>query len=91
MPETQAYETGLQSGEISMDYWLGQAQRPDPSFAPPPWPGPLQGHVAELARTAYRRVYLSPNYLWRSLISIRTWEELRQKVKGFFRFIKLKQ
>jgi len=91
MPETQAYETGLQSGKISVDYWLGQAQKPDPFFAPPPWPGPLKGHVAELARTAYRRVYLSPHYLWRSLISIRTWEELRQKVKGFFRFIKLKQ
>ncbi len=90
MPDTEAYEQGLRSGAIGSDYWQKQAKNPDPHFAPPPWPGPLEQNVAELIRVAYRRVYLSPAYLLRSLISIRTWEEFRQKVKGFLRFINLK-
>ncbi|MCZ7584995.1 MAG: hypothetical protein M5R36_17620 [Deltaproteobacteria bacterium] len=41
-------------------------------------------------REAYRRVYMTPSYIVRSLFAIRTFEEARQKVAGFFRFLKLR-
>ncbi|MCB1154865.1 radical SAM protein, partial [bacterium] len=90
MPQTEAYSDGLRDGLIKHDYWRAQATDPDPKFVPPAWPGGLLDEGQDLVREAYRRFYMSPSYMVRSLFQIRSYEEFRQKVHGFFRFLKLK-
>lgn len=90
MPCTQAYEQGIAAGILPGDYWANYAASPNADFSPPLWEENLNAdELARLIRTAYRRCYLTPSYIFRSAIKTATWEEFLQKAKGALSFIRL--
>ena len=90
MPATEAYEQGQKQGILKEDYWASFAENPTEDFVPRLWEEKLtKSDLFELIRKAYKRVYLHPAYLWRSLIRTATWEEFKQKAKGGLSFLRL--
>jgi len=89
MPATQAYDEAVRSGLYQVDHWAAQAENPDPAFVPPTYPGEMTSEqVEQVMREAYRRTMMTPGFLLRSLLDIRSLRELITKVKaglGFFR------
>jgi len=90
MPATEAYEQGIKRGILPGDYWKDFASAPTLDFSPPLWEEHMKGpKLAQLIREAYKKTYLSPGYIWRSLLKTSTWEEFKQKVKGGLSFLRL--
>lgn len=90
MPATEAYQQGISSGVLPGDYWLNFASNPTSDFSPPLWEENMKADkLAKLIRLAYKRTYLNPSYIWRSLLKTATWEEFKQKAKGGFSFLRL--
>ncbi|MBZ0271257.1 B12-binding domain-containing radical SAM protein [bacterium] len=90
MPASEAYQQGIANGVLPGDYWAQFAANPTDAFHPPLWTEHLsKDELGLLIRGAYRRLYLDPAYLWRSLTRTATWEELKQKARGGMSFLKL--
>ena len=90
MPSTEAYDQGLSEGIFDSDYWREFAIHPTAEFLPRLWEqGMTRADLQEVIRTAYRKCYLQPGYIWRSLVSTATWVEFKQKAEGGLSFLRL--
>ncbi|MDP8254844.1 MAG: radical SAM protein [Candidatus Alcyoniella australis] len=91
MPCTEAYDSALADGTIERDYWAGQAADPQPDFTPPSYPGLLDPEqLARINSEAYRKVVLRPGYVLRSLLAVRTPQEIALRVRAALDLLRMR-
>ena len=89
-PATELYRLGLESGLIKDDYWKGFAEEPDSGFETPAWEENLsREELFELLLLAYKRFYIRPGYIMKSLIKVRSFKELKKKMKAGLKVFKI--
>ncbi len=82
-PGTEVYQQGLASGLIKNDYWQEFARHPSIDFSPPFLDGALKNEeLLQLLKDAYQGFYLRSGYVIKRLLRIRSYQELRRKVKA---------
>ncbi len=81
-PATDLYRLGLEKKVLSHDYWKEFARHPKEDFVPELWQKNLsRDELVELWKYANKRFYLQPAYIFKSLLKIESWDELRRKVR----------
>lgn len=81
-PATDLYRLGLEKKVLSCDYWKEFARYPRVDFVPELWQENLsRDELVELWKYANKRFYLQPAYILKSLREIKSWGELRRKVR----------
>jgi anaerobic magnesium-protoporphyrin IX monomethyl ester cyclase len=87
-PATEIYYQGLSSGLLKEDYWKNFALNPNPEFRPKFWTEVLsEAELQELIVEAYRSFYSRPSYIFKKMVQLRSFAELRLKVKAGFRIL----
>lgn len=82
-PGTDLYRSALSKGIISSDVWKEFAINPLPGFMPPVWKEYFsREELSALTEKAYKSFYLSPRFLVKELINIRSGKELLKKIKA---------
>ena len=85
-PGTEIYLRALEEGVYESDYWLEFARNPQPGFQPRYWTKELgRERLEALLIEAYKSFYTRPRYIARQLLKIRSWRELRDKIKAGLR------
>ena len=85
-PGTEIYRRALDEGVYPTDHWLEFAKSPKPGFQPPCWTKELgRDRLEALLIEAYKSFYTRPRYIIRQMLKIRSWRELRDKVKAGLR------
>jgi|TARA_B100001971_G_C18262386_1_gene588186 radical SAM superfamily enzyme YgiQ (UPF0313 family) len=84
-PATELYQMGFEEGIIEDDYWREFAKNPTEEFAPRFWGG--EGHLAEdelmeMLVYSYKSFYRRPRYMLNQLLQVRSWAELKRKIKA---------
>lgn len=89
-PATKLYRLGLEKGVLSHDYWREFAASPKEDFVPELWQEHLsRKELTNLLKYAHKRFYLRGSYVMKNLLSLRSFEEFRRKVKTGLRMLKL--
>jgi anaerobic magnesium-protoporphyrin IX monomethyl ester cyclase len=87
-PATEIYYQGLSSGLLKEDYWKNFALNPNPEFKPKFWTEILtEQELQQLIVEAYRSFYSRPSYIFKKMVQLRSFAELRRKVKAGFRIL----
>ncbi|MBF0176664.1 MAG: radical SAM protein [Magnetococcales bacterium] len=88
-PNTALYDQASQKGLIDGARWQRWALDPKPGFHVDHWEEhiPVQRQMY-LQRQAYRRFYMRPQYILRSLLGIRSWFEFKIKFNGFLKLFR---
>lgn len=82
-PGTAIYRMGLESGVIERDVWREFAERPEPVFEPPHWGEHFtRAELNDLLTRGYKSFYLRPSYVAGRILALRSWGELRRKVRA---------
>jgi radical SAM superfamily enzyme YgiQ (UPF0313 family) len=87
-PNTEMYADAARRGLIDPSRWNAFAGRPTPDFYVDHWEEhiPLRD-LLKLQKDSYRRFYLRPRYVWRSLVSTCSWHEFTSKLQGALKLI----
>ena len=89
-PATPLYYMGLEEGVFKKDYWQDFAKNPTNGFVPELWEENLSREEwIELLKYAYKSFYTRPTYIIKSLIGVRSIEELKRKAKGGLKVFKI--
>ena len=90
-PGTEAYVKGLEKGVIEEDYWRKFAENPVKEFRSKYWEEVLSAEELQgLISHAYKQFYTRPGYIIKRLLKIRTFEELKKKVKAGLKVLKMR-
>lgn len=82
-PATEIYQMGLDTGVIKSDVWKQFAQDPKPGFELPLWEENFTRYeLQEMLVEAYKSFYTRPGYIIRNLKRVRSYGELKRKVKA---------
>jgi len=88
-PNTELYAEAAQRGLIRPERWQEFVLSPTPDFYVDHWEEFLAtSDLIRLQKEAYRRFYLRPRYIWRSLLSTCTWHEFTAKLQGAMKLLK---
>ena len=72
------------------DYWLDFARNPRIDFTPYDWEENLtKEKLFQLLKYTYRSFYFRPGYLFKKLIKLASWQELKNKVKAAWQLLKI--
>src|SRR6185369_15032182 len=83
IPHTELFSDAARQGLIRPERWQEFACAPQPEFHLDHWEEWLgMAELLRLQKEAYRRFYLRPRYIWRSLLATCTWHELTAKLEG---------
>jgi radical SAM superfamily enzyme YgiQ (UPF0313 family) len=89
-PKTAAYRRALADGLFAEDYWRAFALKPVPGFASPVWPEHYtREELMEKLRRFYRRFYLRPRIIMKTLGRLRDPAAWRQWFENFRTFLAL--
>lgn len=83
IPHTELFDDAARQGLIRPERWQEFARVPHTGFYLDHWEESLG--IAELLllqKEAYRRFYLRPRYIWRSLLATCSWHEFTAKLQG---------
>lgn len=90
-PATKIYRQGLEDGFFEKDYWLEFAKNPKPGFETKYWEENLSlKELQELIIYGYKQFYTRPKYIIKKLFQIRSWDELKRKIKAGLKVITMK-
>jgi len=90
-PATDLYFLALQKGIIKKDVWLEFAKNPSLDFVPPIWKENLtKEELHDLIKKAYKEFYFRPTYLFKRILSLRSFGELKRKAKAGLSLLKIK-
>jgi radical SAM superfamily enzyme YgiQ (UPF0313 family) len=82
-PATEIYHTGLEKGFIKQDVWRDFATNPRPGFQLPVWEENFtRGELYEWVVKCYKNFYSRPSYMFRRLLRVRRFGELKRKAKA---------
>jgi radical SAM superfamily enzyme YgiQ (UPF0313 family) len=80
-PATELYAKGLDSGLLPRDYWKAYAENPTSEFVPMYWNENFDDEeLVKILRDFYRRFYIRPRYLMRSVLGIKSLGDLKTKI-----------
>ncbi len=89
-PDTDLYRMGLDMNVIRSDFWREFAIYPHIGFIPPFWNENLsEGELDSLLKTAYKRFYFRPGYIFKMLFKLTSASDARRKMKmaaGLFKY-----
>jgi radical SAM superfamily enzyme YgiQ (UPF0313 family) len=87
-PNTELFADAARHGLIEPSRWNEFARNPVSDFYVDHWEEFLPlGELLRLQRESYRRFYLRPRYIWRSLISTGSRHELTSKLQGALKLL----
>jgi hypothetical protein len=87
-PHTELFDEAAARGMIDPARWHDFAVAPTPDFRIDHWEEFLSiAELVKLQRESYRRFYLRPRYVWRSLIKTCSWHEFRSKLHGAMKLL----
>jgi radical SAM superfamily enzyme YgiQ (UPF0313 family) len=87
-PNTELFADAARRGLIDPARWNEFARMPTSGFYVDHWEEFLPlGELLRLQRESYRRFYLRPRYIWRSLISTGSRHELASKLQGALKLL----
>lgn len=87
-PHTELFADAARRGLIAPERWNEFARNPQPGFWIDHWEEHLpMKELLRLQQESYRRFYLRPRYIWRSLLSTCSWHEFRSKLAGALKLI----
>lgn len=82
-PNTELFDQAAEQGLVSPARWRAFALAPTPDFYLDHWLESLSmGELLSLQKEAYRRFYLRPRYIWRSLLATSSRHEFGAKLQG---------
>lgn len=88
-PNTELYGQAVNNGVINPERWLDFVSVPYPGFQMDHWEEFLPAsELLMLQRESYRRYYLRPRYIWRSLIHTCSWHEFTSKLGGLAKLLR---
>jgi anaerobic magnesium-protoporphyrin IX monomethyl ester cyclase len=88
-PHTELFTDAARQGLIEPERWQEFARAPRPDFYLDHWEEWLgMAELLRLQKEAYRRFYLRPRYIWRSLLATCTWHEFTAKLQGAFKLFR---
>jgi anaerobic magnesium-protoporphyrin IX monomethyl ester cyclase len=87
-PNTELFCEAVAKGLVDGGRWRQYARNPQPGFYLDHWEESLSiGRLLALQKESYRRFYLRPRYIWRSLISTCSWHEFHSKLSGAMKLL----
>jgi len=87
-PNTELFTDAARQGLIKPERWEEFARAPRPDFHLDHWEETLgMAELLRLQKEAYRRFYLRPRYIWRSLMNTCSWPEFRSKLQGALKLL----
>lgn len=90
-PATDLYRLGIQKG-IFNDFWKEFVQNPTQNFKPKYWNECLtEEELQELIVLAYKSFYLRPGYIMRKIMSLRSGQELKRKMKAGLKVLTMRK
>lgn len=82
-PNTELFAEAAERGLIRPERWQTFARSPTPDFHLDHWLESISmTELLAMQSEAYRRFYLRPRYIWRSLLATASWHEFRTKLQG---------
>lgn len=82
-PNTELFEDAVSKGLANPARWIEFCRLPHKSFYIDHWDEHLSmAELLNLQKEAYRRFYLRPRYIWRSLLATASWHEFKAKLLG---------
>ncbi|MBF0437032.1 MAG: radical SAM protein [Magnetococcales bacterium] len=82
-PNTPLFDEAVSKGLIDPQRWRDFSLDPKPSFFVDHWEEHIPAlELVRMQRQAYRRFYLRPRWILRSVLTIRTLHEFKMKVSG---------
>lgn len=88
-PNTELFAEAARRGLLQPERWQAFAGNPSPDFYLDHWEEFLTiTQLVSLQKEAYRRFYLRPSYIWRSMISTCTWHEFSSKLHGMLKLLR---
>lgn len=82
-PETDLYRMGLERGVLKGDYWRDFAKAPRKGFVPSVWEEHLtRDELIEILHEGYKEFYLRPGYIWKRLMGLKSFSDLRAKARA---------
>jgi radical SAM superfamily enzyme YgiQ (UPF0313 family) len=89
-PATELCTMGVEKGIIKNDCWRDFAKNPSVEFQSPYWEENLsRDELIELLNFAYKRFYIRPKYILRSISKVRSFDEFRKKAKAGLKVVKM--
>lgn len=89
-PATPLYYMGLEEGVLKKDYWRDFAKNPTNGFVPELWEENLSREEwIALLKYAYKSFYTRPAYIIKSLMKLRSFDELNRKAKEGLKVFKM--
>lgn len=90
-PGTEIYHRGLQTGIIKEDVWRNFATDPQPGYVLPVWEEKFtRRELKEILVKCYKGFYLRPAYIARGLSRVRSFGELRRKVRAGLSVVRMR-
>lgn len=87
-PATPLYTLGLEKGVFN-DYWKEFASNPTKDFVPQLWEENLsREELTGLLEHAYKSFYISPSYVFKKILKVRSFDEFKRKAKAGMRVLK---
>ena len=88
-PNTELYADAAGRGLVRPERWQQFAREPSQHFFVDHWLEYLTlEELLRLQKDAYQRFYFRPRYIWRSLVSTRSWHEFTSKLQGAMRLFR---
>jgi radical SAM superfamily enzyme YgiQ (UPF0313 family) len=82
-PGTQIYFDGLKNGIIPEDVWRDFAKNPTSDFVPPHWNELFsREELEEILLEGYKKFYGRAGYIFKQLLRVRTFDDLKRKTKA---------
>lgn len=89
-PQTEMYALGLKEKVLPYDIWQKFAENPQPNFIPMVWEKELsREELFSLFKKAYHSFYLRPSYVLKKIFQLRSWAELKSKIKAGINVFKI--
>lgn len=82
LPATKLYERALAEGIVARDVWRDYALAPSPSFKPPIWNYYSEDDARRVLVAAYKRFYLRIPWIFKRLLAVRTFYQLKIYIKA---------
>lgn len=82
-PGTTLFDQGLERGILRLEPWMQFLTQPDPGFKPQNWDEFFtMGELAEYLDLAYKRFYLRPKFVVRSLKQLSSMKDFQRKARA---------
>ena len=91
LPNTELFQEAAAEGLIDPQRWIDFALHPAPGFKLDHWEEHLSmPELLKMQREAYRKFYLRPGYVWRSIVGLTSWHEFKAKTKGVLKVLRMR-